>query len=79
MQGRKLNKYSRWIVWFGIMVAILGVFILVSILGDEYGYYRYLPYGLLLLCPLTHFVMMKMHDNEQISNQRNEEKDDACH
>ncbi len=78
----KKNRFNKWLLWFGSISAIIGVYILVSNLGENSSYSRYLPYGLLLLCPLSHLFMMNMHKGSHDHNQ-NEDKDQenskSCH
>jgi len=38
---------------------------------------RYLPYGLLLLCPLSHLFLMGMHGHNHSKSE--EKKDKSCH
>lgn len=79
MEDKKQNRFNKWLLWFGGISAIIGVFILVSNIGDN-SYSRYLPYGLLLLCPLSHLFMMNMHKgSHDHSKNENTEKDKNCH
>ena len=80
MEEKKQKRFSKWLFWFGGITAIIGVFILVSNIGDNSGYSRYLPYGLLLLCPLSHLFMMNMHKGSHDHNE-NEDKENSksCH
>lgn len=69
--------FRKWVLWFGIVSAIIGVFILVSSIGSNVNIDRYLPYGLLLLCPLSHLFMMGMHGNKH--SQTEVQKEKSCH
>jgi len=71
------RNYGRWILWFGTSTAIIAVFILVSNMGGNNSIEKYLPYGLLLLCPLSHLFMMNMHNHKQSHTKDNEDK--SCH
>jgi len=73
----KQHGYRKWLVWFGIISAIIGVFILVSSIGTNTNIDRYLPYGLLLLCPLSHLLMMGMHGHNELKTE--DQKDKSCH
>lgn len=82
MEDKKQNRFSKWVLWFGGISAIIGVFILVSNLGENNSYSRYLPYGLLLLCPLSHLFMMNMHKGSHDHHQNDDKgKEDSksCH
>lgn len=80
MEEKKQNRFSRWALWFGCISAIIGVFILVSNIGDNNSYSRYLPYGLLLLCPLSHLFMMNMHKSSHNQSKSEDiENNKSCH
>lgn len=80
MEDKKRNRLGSWILWFGCIFAIIGVFILVSNIRENGGYSRYLPYGLLLLCPLSHLFMMNMHKSSHDHNEDKEkENSKSCH
>ena len=69
--------FRKWVLWFGIVSAIIGVFILVSSIGSNINIDRNLPYGLLLLCPLSHLFMMGMHGHKH--SQTEDQKEKSCH
>ncbi len=73
------TKDGKWIVWFGILTAIIAVFMLVSNRGNIGEYSRYIPYGLFLVCPIAHLFMMNMHKGTH-NQEKDETKDKpSCH
>lgn len=80
MEENRNKKFGKWLLWIGTLSAVIAVFILVSNIGENNSYGKYLPYGLLLLCPLSHLFMMNMHKgSHDHSKNEDNEKNKSCH